>query len=104
LPEQELEMTGSNRTMQGLDIRRRKALYHAWHRGTREMDLLLGRFADKAIDELGEAELGDFELLLEVPDQDLYAWISGQSQVAANYDTDLFRRLIHFHSGHEEKR
>lgn len=90
--------------MQGLDVRRRKALYHAWHRGTREMDLLLGRFADKAIDQLGEAELGDFELLLEVPDQDLYAWISGQSQVAPNYDTALFRRLIDFHSGHEEKR
>lgn len=90
--------------MQGLDVRRRKALYHAWHRGTREMDLLLGRFADKAIAELREAELGDFELLLEVPDQDLYAWISGQSQVAPNYDTALFRRLIDFHSGHEEKR
>ena len=96
-------MTGSNRTMEGLDVRRRKALYHAWHRGTREMDLLLGRFADKAIDKLEEADLADFELLLEVPDQDLYAWISGQSLVAANYDTGLFRRLMDFHSGHEEK-
>ena len=92
-------MTGTNRTMRGLDVRRRKALYHAWHRGTREMDLLLGRFADAAIDDLDDKDLDHFELLLEVPDQDLYSWISGRSPVAANYDTGLFRRLIDFHSG-----
>ena len=88
--------------MQGLDVRRRKALYHAWHRGTREMDLLLGRFADAAIEDLDDADLEHFERLLEVPDQDLFSWISGQGQVAANYDTDLFRKLMEFHSGRRD--
>ena len=90
-------MTGTRRTTEGLDARRRKALYHAWHRGMREMDLLLGRFADNAIGDLPEAELNDFERLLDVPDQDLFDWISGRDTVAINHDTDLFRRIIDFH-------
>jgi antitoxin CptB len=90
-------MTGTRRTTEGLDARRRKALYHAWHRGMREMDLLLGRFADSAIGDLPEAELDDFELLLDLPDQDLFDWISGRDTVAINYDTDLFRRILDFH-------
>ena len=90
-------MTGTRRTTEGLDARRRKALYHAWHRGMREMDLLLGRFADNAIGDLPEADLNDFELLLDLPDQDLFDWISGRETVATNYDTDLFRRILDFH-------
>ena len=90
-------MTGTRRTTEGLDARRRKALSHAWHRGLREMDLLLGRFADNAIGDLPESDLNDFELLLDLPDQDLFDWISGRETVATNYDTDLFRRILDFH-------
>ena len=43
-------MSGLSRTSDDLSPRRRKILYHAWHRGTRELDLLLGRFADHAAD------------------------------------------------------
>jgi len=63
-------MTGSARSSDGLDLRRRKLLYHAWHRGMREMDLIMGRFADAALDELTEAELAEFEQLIEVPDRE----------------------------------
>lgn len=91
-------MTGTRRTTEGLDARRRKALYHAWHRGIREMDLLLGNFADAVIGDLSEAELGEFELLMEVPDHDLFGWISGQADVASNYDTGLFHRIREFHT------
>ncbi len=59
-------MTGSTRSSEGLDVRRRKLLFRAWHRGTREMDLILGRFADAAIADLSEAEIDDFERLLDV--------------------------------------
>jgi antitoxin CptB len=96
-------MTGTRRTTEGLDARRRKALYHAWHRGMREMDLLLGNFADAAIGDLPDAELGEFEMLMDVPDQDLFDWISGREDVAANYDTGLFRRIQEFHNNPREK-
>ena len=40
-------MTGTTRSSEGLDLRRRKLLFRAWHRGMREMDLIMGRFADR---------------------------------------------------------
>ena len=90
-------MTGTTRTSADLDPRRRRTLYRAWHRGIREMDLIMGRFADREIGTLTEAELDDFELLIEVPDRDLFRWITGESETPSNYDTAVFRRLKGFH-------
>jgi antitoxin CptB len=92
-------MTGSSRSSEGLDPRRRRLLYRSWHRGLREMDLIMGRFADTFIGELSDAELGDFEALSDVPDPDLYNWLAGDHAVPAAYDTALFRRLRAFHRG-----
>ncbi len=91
-------MTGTSRTSDGLDPRRRRALFRAWHRGTREMDLLLGRFADAYIAALSEADLASLEALMEVPDRDLFAWVTGREPVAANYDTPLYAALVRFHA------
>ncbi|AOO82426.1 succinate dehydrogenase assembly factor 2 [Bosea vaviloviae] len=90
-------MSGSTRTSADLDPRRRKILFRAWHRGMRETDLIMGRFADAEIDKLSDAELDLFEQLIEVLDRDLLSWITGEAEVPANYDTDVFRRLKAFH-------
>ena len=90
-------MTGSARSSDGLDLRRRKLLYHAWHRGMREMDLIMGRFADAVLDGLTEAELAEFEQLIEVPDRELLAWLIGEAAAPERYDTPLLRRLRAFH-------
>ena len=94
-------MTGSRRSSADLDPRRRKILFRAWHRGIREMDLLMGQFADAEIGTLTDAELDDFEALIEVPDRDLFSWMTGAETAPSNYDTALFRRLkaFHTHSG-----
>ena len=89
-------MTGTTRSSEGLDTRRRRLLYHAWHRGTREMDLIMGRFADVEIGTLTEAELDVFERLSALPDPELYAWITGKRPVAPEHDTEIFRRLRAF--------
>ena len=91
-------MTGSRRTSADLDPRRRKILFRAWHRGLREMDLLMGQFADAEIGTLTESELDDFEALIEVPDRDLFSWITSSEETPTNYDTALFRRLKAFHT------
>ncbi len=52
-------------------MRRRRALYRAQHRGTKEMDHLLGRFAEARLAEMDDAALGLFETLLALPDPDL---------------------------------
>lgn len=91
-------MSGSTRTSADLDVRRRRTLFRAWHRGIREMDLIMGRFADAEIGTMTEQDLAEFERLIEVPDRDLFRWITGELETPENYDTGLFRRLKSFHS------
>jgi len=80
-----------------LDGRRRKLRFRSWHRGMREMDLIMGRFADALLDRLSEDELADFERLIEVPDRDVLAWITGEEAVPPDHDSALFRRLRAYH-------
>ena len=94
-------MTGTTRTSAGLDERRRRLLYRAWHRGMREMDLIMGRFADASIGDMSEAEVDAFERLSEVPDPDLYNWIANNAAVPSQHDTALLARLRAFHHGRE---
>jgi antitoxin CptB len=91
-------MTGTTRSSAGLDERRRRLLYRLWHRGTREMDLIMGRFADATIGELSEAEIGELEQLADVPDPELYAWLTGGRPVPENFDIAVLRRLRDFHA------
>lgn len=92
-------MTGSTRSSDGLDVRRRKLLYRAWHRGMRETDLIMGRYADVAVADMSADEMCAFEALMEAPDRELLAWITGEVAVPAAYDTPLFRRLRAFSRG-----
>jgi antitoxin CptB len=89
-------MSGTTRSSEGLDQRRRKLLFRCWHRGLREMDLIMGRFADATIEQLAEEEIAEFERLIEAPDPELLAWITGQAEVPSHHDTALFRRLRDF--------
>ncbi len=91
-------MSGSTRTSADLDHRRRRILFRAWHRGIREMDLIMGRFADAEIGALSDDELDDFEALIEVPDRDLFRWITGEIATPSNYDTPLFGKIKAFHT------
>jgi antitoxin CptB len=94
-------MTGSTRSSDGLDDRRKRLLFRCWHRGTREMDLILGRFADAAIADLTDAELTDLERLIEVPDPDLYAALSSGTLLGPEYRTKLFDRVKSFRADHD---
>jgi antitoxin CptB len=60
------------------------------------MDLILGRFADVEIGTLSDDELSQLELLIEAPDPDLYAAISGHAALAPEYATELFDRIKSF--------
>jgi antitoxin CptB len=89
-------MTGTTRSSGGLDDRRKRLLFRCWHRGTREMDLILGRFADAEIAGLSDAELSQLEHLIEVPDPDLYAAVSGNAALPAEYAAGLLDRIKSF--------
>ena len=91
--------TGMARSSQGLDARRKRLLYRAWHRGTKELDILLGSFADKHVGGLDETELDALEQLMQVPEPDLYNWLSGRADPPDAYAGPLLDRLIAFHKG-----
>jgi antitoxin CptB len=89
-------MTGISLSSADLDDRRKKILFRSWRRGVREMDLLVGRFAEANLAAFSDDDLSVFEQLIEVPDRDLYPWVAGKAEVPENYDTGVFRKLKAF--------
>jgi antitoxin CptB len=75
-------------------IRRRRLRYRAWHRGTKEMDLVLGPFADAHPELYGTPELDRLEALMDQEDTDLLKWVMGQEPVPAGTDADLLGNII----------
>jgi antitoxin CptB len=90
-------LSGTTVSSEGLDPRRRKLKFRLWHRGIREMDLVLGRFADAELSRLDDAGLAEVESWLDIPDQQMFAWVNGSETPPAEIDTKLFRKLRSFH-------
>ncbi|MGV3553269.1 FAD assembly factor SdhE [Rhizobium sp.] len=89
-------MTGTTITSAELDPRRRRLLFRAWHRGIREMDLVLGQFADNELSRIDGADLDEFEAILGEDDNDLFKWICGKEAVPQHLKTPLFQRIAAF--------
>ena len=68
----------------------RRLVYQASYTGMKETDLLLGHFAKTYLADLRDADLTDFENLLDAGDQCIYAWIMGNEPVPDAYDTAIF--------------
>ena len=79
-----------------LDTRRKRLLFRAWHRGTREADLILGSFAEAHLARFDDTQLDRFEALLEVPDAELFDWINGRTAPPSEHDHDVTRLLLAF--------
>jgi len=77
-----------------LPARLKRLLYRANHRGMRELDMLIGQFADHRVASMTEVEAATFEALLEVEEPELMAWITGTQTVAPEHDTPLFREMM----------
>jgi antitoxin CptB len=78
------------------EVRRRRIRFRAWHRGTREMDLLMGGFADAELARLTDAELEQFEHLLDLPDPLVFAWLAGLEDEPAEESTALLKKVRAF--------
>ena len=77
----------SDEPAEPLDRRRKKLKFRAWRRGFREIDLILGGFADRKLEALNETGLQAFEALLNANDQDVYEWITELAHAPPEYDT-----------------
>ena len=77
-----------------LEIRRKRLRFRCWHRGTKELDLLVGRFADAHLAALDGADLDRLEALLEVPEPLLYDWVLGRRPPDPEHDHAVMARLV----------
>ena len=83
-------------SMPELSNRVRRLIYQASYTGMKETDLLLGHFAKMHLPHMGDADLTDFENLLEAGDQQIYAWVMGSAQLPNAYNTSVFRLIKKF--------
>ena len=81
-----------------LDVRRKRATWRAHHRGTKEMDWLLGRYADAKLADMGSNDLDSFERLLALPDPDLNQWILDPALIADRDFAALIASIRRFHN------
>jgi antitoxin CptB len=83
-------MTETNRHRED---RRERLRFRSWHRGMREMDLLMGSFADAHIATFTPAQLDEYEAILQLIDPDLYSWIAGIEPLPPEQDGEVMRLL-----------
>jgi antitoxin CptB len=81
-----------------ISIKRKQLLYRSWHRGTREADLLLGRFADAHVPGFDADQLDLYDALLDNSDPDLFAWVSGQEPPPPAEESPVLRLLLAFYA------
>ncbi|MDN3565393.1 succinate dehydrogenase assembly factor 2 [Paeniroseomonas aquatica] len=77
-----------------LDARRRRLLFRAHHRGTKEADLMIGAFVRRWAAELTEAELDDLEATLDFPDVELSDWLTGRRPVPEDCRSPMLERML----------
>ena len=78
------------------EITRKRLLWRAMHRGIKEMDIIVGGFAHARLSVMSAGELALFEMMLEIPDQELLSWVTGQEQVPEEWNTPLVLEMINF--------
>lgn len=83
-------------TEDNISIKRKRLIFRSWHRGTREIDLLLGRFADTHLPGYSERQLALYERFLANSDPDIYNWITGQEPLPPAEASDVVDELISF--------
>ncbi len=83
--------------MNDREHRVKRLRFRAWHRGTQEMDLLIGRFADASLESMNDGQLERFEALMERPDPEVYAWLVGCGTVPDAVRNDVIDLILDFH-------
>ena len=81
-----------------LIVARKRLKFRSWHRGTREMDLLLGRFADRHLDSFDVGLLDAYAALLEESDPDIYDWVCGRSEAPDGRFLKALAAVTRFHN------
>ena len=79
-----------------LEVRRKRLRYHSWHRGTKELDLVLGQFGEKYLSTMSENDIDLFEAIINENEHDIYAWLAGREPVPAQHENHIMYMILNF--------
>ena len=88
------ENSESYNQLDDIDVRRKRLIFRSWHRGTKEMDMLLGQFADAHLHHFTAQQLDQYERILKNSDPDLYNWISGNEPLPPAESSAVMTQLF----------
>lgn len=84
---------------EALENLRKKLIFRSWHRGTREMDLMMGKFADAILPSYDATQLQAYEALMHENDPDIYNWITLQEALPETVQNNsALKELIAFYN------
>ena len=75
------------------ELRRKRLRYLCWHRGTQEIDLIFGTFADRFLNGFTTTQLDQLEALMRCTDPDLFDWVTGRNALPPEHNHDVMRML-----------
>jgi antitoxin CptB len=79
-----------------LEIRRKRLVYRSRHRGTKELDLLLGAFATRHLGAMSAAEIDRYEAILEADEHAIFGWLTGRVAVPPEHDNKVMAKILRF--------
>ncbi len=82
--------------VESLEKKRKRLIFRSWHRGMKEMDQIMGSFANDYVPNFSEAELDQYEEVLQNSDPELYDWICRRVEPPANKRSDLLEKLLSY--------
>lgn len=83
--------------------RRKQMIYRANHRGIKEMDIILGRFASARVMDMDLADLEKFHVIMEENDRDLLSWFTGEQPWPAHLDKSMFAEILEYTTSGTER-
>ncbi len=87
---------GGRLMAEDLEVRRKRLRYHSWHRGTKELDLVLGQFGEKYLPTMSENDIDLFEAIINENEHDIYAWLAGRKPVPAQHENHIMNMILNF--------
>tara|TARA_B100000686_G_C16577499_1_gene856295 strand:- start:100 stop:375 length:276 start_codon:yes stop_codon:yes gene_type:complete len=75
---------------------RKKLFFRSCHRGIKEMDLILGSFAQEYLPTMTEEDLSKFQKILDIPDQELLSWCMRKVEIPHEYESDLLNQIVNY--------
>ena len=79
-----------------IELRRKRLRFRSTHRGTKELDLVFGAFAERHLDAMSAGQIARYEAILDADEYDIYRWLTAQAAIPSEHDNDVMAQILSF--------